>query len=212
VGPASGGRRGSGESASDARRDRGGEPTRARLFVALELPPNARGELAGWARSAVGEHPGLRLVAEESLHVTLCFLGSVDTAVVGSIVSRCESAVAGLGGAGPAPLRSIGALWLPHRRPRVLAVELRDELGLAGRCQAALARELAEGGWYTPEGRPFLPHVTVARVRHGRGFDVPSPPSSSFSGERVSLMRSRLGSGGARYERIAAVPLTPSRR
>ncbi len=52
----------------------------ARLFVALDLPAAPRAELARWARSAAasaragGGH--VRLLAPESLHATLCFLGS----------------------------------------------------------------------------------------------------------------------------------------
>ena len=50
---------------------------RARLFVALELPVSAARLARGLARSGrCGGCRGVRPVADESLHVTLCFLGS----------------------------------------------------------------------------------------------------------------------------------------
>ncbi len=73
----------------------------ARLFVALELPAEVRGALAAWARRA-GRGPGhgrLRLVEPESLHVTLCFLGSRPMAEVDEIAAAGRVAVSAL----PAP-------------------------------------------------------------------------------------------------------------
>lgn len=47
-----------------------------RLFVALDLPVEARALLADWAVAAAPE--GVRRVPAENLHVTLAFLGSRD--------------------------------------------------------------------------------------------------------------------------------------
>ena len=53
----------------------GGTGPRARLFVALELPEPVRAALADWRDAALARVEGLRPVADESLHATLCFLG-----------------------------------------------------------------------------------------------------------------------------------------
>lgn len=179
---------------------------RARLFVALELPGEVREQLAVWRDSVVAAVPGLRAVAVESLHVTLCFLGSVDVREIDAISSAC-SAVAGMPSAS---LRVGGGIWLPPRRPGVLAVELADVGGRLGAVQSALSSALADGGWYTPEKRPFLAHVTVARVRKGtrvrRGVELPALPDDlSFVGSTVTLFRSRLSAAGARYDVLASV-------
>jgi ketosteroid isomerase-like protein len=101
-------------------------------------------------------------------------------------------------------------VWLPARRPRVLAVRLDDGSGALSRVQAALSTALASGGWYSPESRPYLGHVTVARLAKDARIKPPQlepPPAVEVRCSRVTLYRSRLGSGGARYEPLSAVEL-----
>ncbi|MGH2858103.1 MAG: 2'-5' RNA ligase family protein, partial [Solirubrobacteraceae bacterium] len=43
--------------------------------MALELPADVRQTLAAWAAAVANDQGALRPVREESLHVTLCFLG-----------------------------------------------------------------------------------------------------------------------------------------
>jgi 2'-5' RNA ligase len=164
-----------------------------------------RDRLAAWRDEVVAGVPGLRPVAVESLHVTLCFLGSVEVEAVDAIASAC-GVVRGMPAASLTVRRGI---WLPARRPGVLAVELLDEGGRLGAVQAALSAALASGGWYKPE-RPFLAHVTVARVRRGvrvrRGLSLPRVADDlAFVGSTVTLFRSRLSGAGARYEALASV-------
>jgi 2'-5' RNA ligase len=179
---------------------------RARLFVALELPAVVRDRLAVWGKGIAAGLPGVRAVAVESLHVTLCFLGWFEVSEVDAITAAC-GVVRGM----PAPsLLVSGGVWLPARGPRVLAVSLDDLGGRLGAVQSALSDALAGGGWYGPEKRPFLPHVTVARVGRGarvrRGSELPRVPDGlSFSGTTVTLFRSRLSPAGARYEGLASV-------
>jgi RNA 2',3'-cyclic 3'-phosphodiesterase len=179
---------------------------RARLFVALDLPADVRSALFAWAREHVGAMARLRLVDPESLHVTLCFLGSRPTAEVGEIAGACR-AVAGL----PlAPLAVAAALWLPPRRPRVLTVELTDAEGRLAPVQSTLSQALAAGGFYEPEARPFLAHVTVARVQREarpRREELPPPEPLRFTASTVTLYQSRLGKGPAHYEALSSVEL-----
>jgi 2'-5' RNA ligase len=178
----------------------------ARLFVALELPSAARDALVRWRASVLSEVPGLRLVRPEDLHATLCFLGSRPVGDVDGISAAC-GVVAGE----PVVDSAFGeGLWLPARRPRVLAVALRDDDGVLAEVQSALSRALVAGGWYAPESRSFLAHVTVARVGRDarvRAVELPAPPSLAVGGSVVTLYRSRLGAGGARYEPLASVSL-----
>jgi RNA 2',3'-cyclic 3'-phosphodiesterase len=179
----------------------------ARLFVALELPQAAREALASWRTDVVAGVFGLRLVPPEDLHATLCFLGSRADSEIDQIAAAC-GVVAGE----PVAESAFGeALWLPARRPRVLAVALSDPDGEIARIQSVLSSALVAGGWYAAESRPFLAHVTVARVGRDarvRPVSLASPPGDlAVRCSRVTLYRSQLSSAGARYAAIASVDL-----
>ncbi|MFL5859723.1 MAG: RNA 2',3'-cyclic phosphodiesterase [Solirubrobacteraceae bacterium] len=179
---------------------------RARLFVALDLPAHVRSALHGWGGEHVGGMPRLRLVEPASLHVTLCFLGSRPVGEVDAIVAACAT----VSGLPQAPLALGDALWLPPRRPRVLTVELADEQAHLTAVQSTLARALQDGGFYQPEKRPFLAHVTVARVQRQsrpRRESLPPPEPLQFTGTTVTLYQSRLGPGPAHYQALSSVSL-----
>jgi RNA 2',3'-cyclic 3'-phosphodiesterase len=191
-------------------RGRGGQPARgeerARLFVALELPAPVREALVEWRSAVLSGRSGQRPVALEALHITLCFLGWRAASEIPEIAAACEIAA----DEPVAHLTIRAAVWLPARRPRVLAAELEDPAGTLASVQAKLSGALRTGGWYVPEKRPFLAHVTVARVAKGarvRREGTPAPPQLSFQGSTVTLFRSRLGRGGARYEALRSVEL-----
>jgi 2'-5' RNA ligase len=181
---------------------------RARLFVALELPPGVRARLDEWRRRAFGEQlASLRLVSPESLHVTLCFLGWRAVEDIEPIAAACEGAVRG-----PAAELSLGAgLWLaPRGRPRVAGVRIEDRAGTLAGVQSALSDALAAAGRYAPEHRAFVAHVTVARVARAarvRPLKLPAPEPLAFTGVTVTLFRSRLARGGARYEPLRVFAL-----
>lgn len=181
---------------------------KARLFVALELPEAVAAALVHWRAPLLRSVPALRALAPEALHVTLCFIGwrpEEAIAPIAETVTACAGASGGVAGL------SLGdPLWLPPRRPRVLALGLEDRGGQLAALQACVSEQLAAGGWHEPEARPYLPHVTVARVRAGesvsRRVALSPAPEVEFRGAAVVLYRSHLQRAGARYE-----PLSVSR-
>ena len=171
-----------------------------RLFVAAELPRPAVEALVDWRP----RHDALRLIAPEALHVTLAFLGWREEEDVTAITAVVE------GAARPVTQLSLGeAVWLPRRRPRVLAVELGDADDALAAVQGEVSRGLQDGIGWTPERRPFLAHVTVARVRaRGRLPDAGTPPGlGPFAAQALTLFQSHLSPGGARYEPLARASL-----
>lgn len=185
---------------------------RVRLFVALDLPEHVRAGIAGWGRQNLRD-PALRPVAEQSLHITLAFLGHRPEGQVEPIAAIVKASLA------PAPELQ---LCDPEQRPlrgraRVFALPVLSEGTKA--LQAGLKARLVEEGLYAAETRPFWPHVTVARVRaEGRGSRRPalvenSPESlpqdllQPFLGVRLALYRSELQPVGARYVPLAQIEL-----
>jgi len=179
-----------------------------RVFVAAELPRPVAEGLAGWTP----RDDALRPVAVESLHLTLAFLGERSEAEAGAV----GALLAGV--ARPVRALSLGeALWLPRRRPRVLAVAVDDGDGALTAMQGALAEALAGAIGFDAGDRPYLPHVTVARVRGRvdralRDAATAAPPpggagGGAFAAEGIALVRSHLGRGPARYETLERVEL-----
>jgi RNA 2',3'-cyclic 3'-phosphodiesterase len=185
---------------------------RARLFVALDLPEETREALAAWGGEELAD-PALRPVTPESLHITLAFLGNRPEGEIEAIAA----AVAESGG--PAP-------WVelrdPEQRPQRGRARLYALPSLspgAEALQAGLEQRLVEAGFYEPEKRQFWPHVTVARVRpEARGSRRPmvvsGPPgpipeelTEPRTSVRMTLYRSVLQPGGARYVPLAQVEL-----
>jgi 2'-5' RNA ligase len=180
----------------------------ARLFIALEIDPAGRAALAAWARAAVADDPGLRLVDPEQIHLTLAFLGHRaldDIAPLQDLVERVAAA------APSAPLRSDGPLWLSPRRPHVLTVAVQDPTGALAALHDALWVALEAALGVERERRRFRPHLTVARVR--RGWPAPSRRLPELAprplgAEALVLFRSWLGGGPARYEALIRAPLS----
>jgi RNA 2',3'-cyclic 3'-phosphodiesterase len=172
-----------------------------RLFVAAELPNHVRAALAAW-RPRDG---ALRAVDQAGLHVTLCFLGWRDEERVGEIGAAATACAKPVG-----PLTVQAGLWLPPRRPRVLAVSLDDADRRLAALQQRVTDAMVQAAGHEPEARPFRPHVTVARVRRGerapRG-ELPEPPALRFAPTALTLYRSHMGRKGARYEPLASAPL-----
>jgi 2'-5' RNA ligase len=99
---------------------------------------------------------------------------------------------------------------VPPRRPRLFALDLDDRDGVCGRLQQAVSDALEAGRFYTPEKRPFWPHVTLARVKRDRRADpLPAepPPIEPFAGAQLTLYRSTLRPQGAQYDALASARL-----
>jgi 2'-5' RNA ligase len=169
-----------------------------RLFVALDLPEPVRAALP------VPEPDGpWRAVPAPSLHVTLAFLGSLESP--DPVVAALPPELPGAGVLGTGRL-----LRLPPRRPRVLAVELEDPSGACVALQRMVSDALARAGVYEPERRHWLPHVTVGRARGPVDRDalLPAVERVEFVPETVTLYRSLLGRGPANYEPVHRWGLT----
>jgi 2'-5' RNA ligase len=173
--------------------------------VAADLPAPVRAALAAFRDAA---DPAVwRPVPDEALHVTLAFLGHLPEEAAATAAAVLD------GAAGPAPRLAIaGPLLLPPRRARVLCAALADPEGTLAALQQRVSDGLESAGLYTPEKRPFRAHATVARLRSGSRSprDLPddlAPEPLEFHAEAVTLYRSHLGRGGARYEPLHRVAL-----
>jgi len=175
------------------------------MFLALDLPEDARDELVRWRDALLASRNDIRPVRPEALHVTLVFLGWQDE----SAADRIAEAAFGALPAGPPPrLAATEVKPVPPRNARLFALDLEDEDGRATALQGAMSDALEAGGWYRPEKRPFWPHITLARVKRGERRvppppDEPAPPGDPFEAGVLTLYRSTLRPQGALYEPLA---------
>ena len=176
-----------------------------RLFLAAELPSGVRDELACWTRAAVGRREQPRRLDAASLHLTLCFLGEQPPSAVRPLtvaLGECSALLAAV-----EDLRLGAPVWLPPRRPRVLAVEIGDPAGALRALRGSLVAELTRLITWNPGRERFRPHVTVARMHGGtqRARELPPTPALRFAPSAATLFRSTLDPGGARYEALASI-------
>lgn len=177
------------------------------MFVALDLPQDARDDLVEWRDRLVAGRSDLRPVRPEALHVTLVFLGWQDESAAERIATATFDSV---GEPEPPRLMPAEIRPLPPRDPRLFALDLEDEDDRAREVQSAVSRALEDGRWYRPEKRPFWPHMTLARVKRGvrRAPPLPDdePPREPFAAAELTLYRSTLRPQGALYEPLARRP------
>lgn len=174
-----------------------------RLFVALSLPElaaDALGQLQTGLR-------GARWRGEESLHLTLQFIGEVDRHGLDEVHSALSSVVASA-----IELTLSGCGFFGDRKPRALWAGVVPSPALA-HVQAKVATALSRIG-FAAEKRKFVPHVTLAYLdgvsqdgaaqfcaMHGLFSFGPFPVDA------YHLYQSRLGGGDAHYEIVATYPL-----
>jgi 2'-5' RNA ligase len=176
-----------------------------RLFVALDLPDDALTAIRDWQEREIRPRQEVRV--NRALHLTLCFLGGTPAAAVPEL----EAALGAL--RSPAATVALGQpLFLPERgKKRVVALELVTAGGAPGGLerlrglQVAVSAALAATGHFTPEKRPWLPHVTVGRFRRpGQPFPLQNVNFGELCLSRVVLYTSVLDRGGAIHTPLAS--------
>ena len=183
-----------------------------RLFLAINLPPEVRREIAAATALLRETVPDVAWIAESRLHLTLKFLGEQPEECVAGIqeamaavASRHREIMMTVGGVGAFPnFRRARVVWLGVTQDPRLEL-LHHDLEVA-----------CERLGFEVEGRPFRPHLTLARVKE------PLPESSLRSLARVAkrmqyrtdfivrsfdLMHSVLGASGPAYSTLVSAAL-----
>jgi 2'-5' RNA ligase len=187
---------------------------RARAFFALSIGEDARRELSQAIETLRAEAWGerVRWLPSESLHLTLRFLGDVETERIPALLAAARGAVADVGAFACRATRVSG--FPSASRTRVVAAQVEPEAPLA--VLSGLVERVALEAGFDAEPRPFRAHVTLGRVRRPplRGVSIDAALSGApIPVDRVVLYRSELARDGARYTRLGEAPLqrAPSR-
>ena len=120
---------------------------------------------------------GARWIDPENYHITLSFIGDVDNQTANEVSAELDR----LSQLEAFTIRLIHLGTFGGDKPRALYAGVENNEALQ-RLQAAQERVLQRAG-LEPEGRKFVPHVSLARLRGSRSIEVagssPMPGGSS---------------------------------
>ena len=175
-----------------------------RLFTGVEIPPDI-GQTLSMLRGGL---PGARWIDPENYHLTLRFIGDVDDVVAHEVASMLDRVKRD-----SFELRLEGVSSFGGRKPRAVVATVKPTQALLD-VQAEHERLMQRFG-LEPDGRKYIPHVTLARLRDSssdrvaeylaaRGLFRTSP----FRVSRFVLFSSRASVGGGPYVVEASYPLS----
>jgi 2'-5' RNA ligase len=193
----------------------------ARLFFAVGVSREVVSalETLGSKLRRCGAAEWLRFTEPNQAHYTLRFLGEVPSSREVAAVGAGRAAAAR---SGPFEL-SLGALGVfpDERRPQTLWIGAGAGASELVAVAASLEMELGRAG-FPPEPRPFVPHLTVARVKRRLPppamralMNEPMGTTGSLHVSSFMLMESKPSANGVRYVSLETFPLeipcTPSK-
>jgi 2'-5' RNA ligase len=183
-----------------------------RLFVGIALAPEVRDELSRMTAKLRRADDGLRWSAPESWHTTLQFLGSSDRNAYECVIARLGEihlSPFAVHLDAPGVFDRAGIFFVGvHPSPELTALE-RHVVAATTLCG------------FTPETRPYHPHITLARSRGRsgndalRGLKTKLHSMPRFEPSLVSeflLYESKPAASGSRYEVRERFRLSPPAR
>lgn len=190
-----------------------------RLFIAIELAEEIKTEIEKIVNRLRGADCDVKWVRREGMHITLKFLGEVEEGRKDKIQDILVR-IAGVTAPFKVSFRGIGAFpdaW--QKRPRVIWIgiedgyeELKDLAEKLGVCLAELN--------FSEEKRVFSPHLTLGRVRSGRGIEELKKAMAEqekfilpeLNVNEIILMQSILKREGAEYRKVMSPKLQERRQ
>ena len=173
-----------------------------RAFIALEPPEGFVEDVAAMARMLSAAVEG-RFVPRQNYHVTLAFLGDIEEAQAREVMDAIDEACAG---AAAVPMRPDGLGKFGRASDATLWMGLAPDAELTG--LADRMREALRSRSIGFDGKPFLPHITLARrAKLPKGalpeLAFPLPCNAA----RITLFKSMLCRDGAQYKPLYEVEL-----
>jgi 2'-5' RNA ligase len=178
-------------------------PAFMRLFTGLPMPPGTQRSLTEFCRRLRKQVPEARWIPEESMHITLFFLGNTASEQLSEVISALkqvqsvplELALDGVGG---------------FEKAGVFFASVKPTVELT-RLATAVKQKMMHLGFSSKESE-YKPHITLARTRHDlkkllAASRIEHLLHTRFSADRFLLYRSHLSTEGSHYEVIQEFPL-----
>ena len=186
---------------------------RLRTFIAVELNPAFRQELARVTEKIKESRADVKWVKADNTHITLKFLGSLLPKKIKAIIGILPEMYDGIQ---PFEIRLTALGVFPNsRRPKVIWAGIDDDSGrlaaLAERTETSLCRL-----GFPKEHRAFSSHITLGRTRSFKNLNSlvqamqETRPSAGIKQQvtSVTFFKSTLTPKGPIYEPLHTQPLT----
>ena len=174
-----------------------------RCFVAIEIPKPVQALLKPVQTHLQSEIPKVSWTKSGNFHLTLKFLGDVQSEAVGA-VSEAVQNIAATQSSFSIQFGGIGA-FPSLARPRVIWVGIKHGGSIVSHLAKAVNLELKHLGF--PMDNRFHPHLTLGRLRHPinlqplksvlRKYDTID--GATVSANEITVMQSQLHPNGAIY-------------
>jgi 2'-5' RNA ligase len=180
-----------------------------RTFVAVEVSEAVRAAAAKVIRQLARCDANLKWVDPQNMHLTLKFLGEVESVELPDVCRAVEQAVAEVPGF-TFDMAGVGA-FPKIERPRTVWLGVSTGAEELANLQTHIEKGLKKLG-YPPDNRRFSPHLTLGRVKH------PGPelaelselvkslsdhPAGTTEVDAVTVFSSELTREGPLYQALA---------
>ena len=178
-----------------------------RTFIALKLPSSLKHELFGQAKLLAGQdkRQHIRWLPPENYHLTLVFLGDVDSASLSGLQFELERKLESM----KAVTCKITTITpFPFSRPQIAAALLECTAELR-QLQTDVAN-CARSWGISLERRRFVPHVTLGRLKPCAGKSVDFQAHNILLAgvaDTVTLFQSELTPIGPIHTALVEIPL-----
>jgi 2'-5' RNA ligase len=188
---------------------------RKRIFIAINLPEKIKKELISFKEKYL-ELPA-RWVKKENLHITLAFLGYVKDEDIPKIIEISKNVASKHG---PFSIKIVKVSYGPPKvSPPRMVWAIGEKNESLWKLQEDLKKALMEmkiPQLEEEEGRGFIPHITLARIRKWEFKqmepeerpEIDEDVNFSFEVKSIEIMESHLKRRGAEYTVLESCPLS----
>jgi 2'-5' RNA ligase len=174
-----------------------------RLFIALNLPADAKKNIAAVINKLAAADKNVKWVASDNCHLTLHFLGNLNNSAIEKVQKTIQSFDNKFNSFNFKAVRI--SAWPNHNQPRIIFLECKPiSSNSVFKLQELLGKKLSELG-IDIDKRIWQPHITIGRVKDSSLFKLPDNTAIdefSFSVGTFDLMESQLAPAGPIYKVI----------
>ncbi|MDE1822888.1 MAG: RNA 2',3'-cyclic phosphodiesterase [Candidatus Micrarchaeota archaeon] len=131
-----------------------------RAFIGIDIPEDIKDAILKASEDFAGS--GITLVKRDALHITIRFLGEIQESKTELLCNIIKSVKPGPFGISVSGIGTFGG-----RQPHVVYLKIGAGNSEISSIYNSISGKLGEAGLLIEEGRAYVPHVTIARVKRG---------------------------------------------